>query len=197
MDPRKVPADGVPAICSACQRVFPVMPAPGHESREPGPPESARPDPAEAPPVEAPPATDADEKRESSAPPPGGDDWSPFEDLSSLATDVARSGEEGTPEVEPETAQSSLSKGMARFGRRDVKERARHLARVLVSDIIAYHPARYQESLQRGTLKEDFEAEVQKSWKEYVDQVGPQMAESTPYFNEALNEVLAKGKEVF
>jgi hypothetical protein len=68
---------------------------------------------------------------------------------------------------------------------------------VLVSDIIAYYPVRYQEALSRGSLKEDFDNEIKKSWREYVDQVGSEMAESTPYFTEALNEVLARGAQIF
>ena len=35
------------------------------------------------------------------------------------------------------------------------------------------------------------------SWDEYVDQVGKAMAESTPFFQEALNEILADGQPIF
>jgi predicted Zn finger-like uncharacterized protein len=77
-----------------------------------------------------------------------------------------------------------------RFGKRDPHERARHLARVLVSDIIAYHPDRHRDSLAAGTLEADFRDEIGKSWKEYVDQVGAEMAEGTPYFDEAVTEIL-------
>jgi hypothetical protein len=66
-----------------------------------------------------------------------------------------------------------------------------------VSDIIAYYPSRYRDSLSRGTLKGDFEEEVAKSWKEYVDQVGSDLAKSTSFFTEALNEILAKGEDIF
>jgi len=83
------------------------------------------------------------------------------------------------------------------FGRRDPNERARRLARVLVSDMIAYYPDRHRQSLQAGTLAKDFEEEIEKSWSEYVDQVGKDMADSTTYFKDALNDVLAEGREVF
>jgi predicted Zn finger-like uncharacterized protein len=83
------------------------------------------------------------------------------------------------------------------FGKRDPLEKARRLARVLVSDMITYNPDRHSQALARGTLAEDFEDEIAKSWEEYVDQVGPELAGSTPYWIEALNQVLAKGNEVF
>ena len=71
------------------------------------------------------------------------------------------------------------------------------LARVLVSDMIAYNPDRHQQALDGDTLKEDFEEEIVKSMAEYVEQVGKELAESTDYFQKALNEVLARGEQVF
>lgn len=83
------------------------------------------------------------------------------------------------------------------FGRRDPHEKASRLARVLVSDMIAYNPDRHQQALDGDTLKEDFEEEIVKSMAEYVEQVGRELAESTDYFQKALNEVLARGEQVF
>jgi LPS O-antigen subunit length determinant protein (WzzB/FepE family) len=76
-------------------------------------------------------------------------------------------------------------------------EKAQRLARVLVSDIILYNPDRHQRALDQGSLKEEFEDEIQKSWNEYVDQVGDEIANSTNFFNEAINEILAKGRDLF
>jgi predicted Zn finger-like uncharacterized protein len=83
------------------------------------------------------------------------------------------------------------------FGKRDPHEKASRLARVLVSDIITYNPERHQRALDGGTLKQDFEDEIKKSWGEYVDQVGKELAETTEYFNKALNEILARGQQIF
>jgi predicted Zn finger-like uncharacterized protein len=86
------------------------------------------------------------------------------------------------------------------FGKRDPHEKASRLARVLVSDIITYNPDRHQRAIDGGTLKTDFEDEIKKSWGEYVDQVGKEMAEGDKgrqYFNDALNEILARGQRVF
>jgi predicted Zn finger-like uncharacterized protein len=115
-------------------------------------------------------------------------------DLSNLATEALA---EVDDEADRPPERGGLSLGAARFGRRDPHDRAKRLARVLVSDIIAYYPEKHAEALLRGTVKEDFAEEVEKSRKEYVDQVGREMADSTPYFREALNEVLARGGHVY
>jgi len=83
------------------------------------------------------------------------------------------------------------------FGRRDPADKARRLARVLVSDMIMYNPERHQQALENDTLANDFEEEIKKSWKEYVEQVGEEMARETDYWTEALNDLLAKGEQVF
>jgi hypothetical protein len=83
------------------------------------------------------------------------------------------------------------------FGRRDPRDKAKRLARVLVSDIITYNPERHARALENGTLEEDFADEIRKSWAEYVEQVGAEIAEGTPYFTDALNDILARGRRVF
>ena len=75
--------------------------------------------------------------------------------------------------------------------------KARRLARALISDMVVYHPGKRQEGLRDGNLKELFEEEIKKSWEEYAEQVGRDVAESTGYFREALNEILAGGRQVF
>lgn len=83
------------------------------------------------------------------------------------------------------------------FLSRDPALRAKRLARALVSDIVAYHPARHAEGLRDGTLKTLFRDEIKKSYEEYVDQVGRDFAQSTTHFQDALNDVLAGGKKLF
>ncbi|MGK7313493.1 MAG: zinc-ribbon domain-containing protein [Candidatus Longimicrobiales bacterium M2_2A_002] len=83
------------------------------------------------------------------------------------------------------------------FGPQDPDTRARRLARALVSDIKVYHPDRWEEAVAEGTLRADFRDEILKSWGEYVEQVGEEMAKKTPYFRDALNEILARGEHVF
>jgi hypothetical protein len=83
------------------------------------------------------------------------------------------------------------------FLSQDPTQKARRLARALISDLAVYYPDRRREGLAKGTLKELFSEEIQKSWEEYTEQVGKELAESTPYFNEALNEILAGGQKIF
>ncbi|MEP7382456.1 MAG: zinc-ribbon domain-containing protein [Gemmatimonadota bacterium] len=79
----------------------------------------------------------------------------------------------------------------------DPNQKARRLARALVSDMVAYHPQKREEGARTGTLKPLFREEIKKSYEEYVEQVGREFAESTTHFQEALNDILAGGKRIF
>ena len=83
------------------------------------------------------------------------------------------------------------------FLARDPRQKARRLARALVSDMIVYQPDKRQRALADGTIKEAFAEEIKKSWEEFVDQVGKEMAESTTFFTDALNDILADGQQLF
>ncbi|MGH7631655.1 MAG: hypothetical protein ACREOF_20155, partial [Gemmatimonadales bacterium] len=83
------------------------------------------------------------------------------------------------------------------FLSQDPGSKARRLARALISDMVVYHPGKRQEGLRDGTLKQLFEDEIRKSWEEYSEQVGKDLADSTPYFRDALNEILADGQQIF
>lgn len=83
------------------------------------------------------------------------------------------------------------------FGTRDPSARAHRIARAIVSDIVAYHSKKRTESLSKGTLRQDFKDEIMKSWEEYVAQVGNDLAKSTPFFRNALNDILAAGQQIF
>jgi hypothetical protein len=79
----------------------------------------------------------------------------------------------------------------------DPNAKARRLARALVSDLVTYFPQRRDEGLRDGTLKDLFREEIKKSYEEFVEQVGREFADSTQHFQDALNEILAKGQKVF
>ncbi len=79
----------------------------------------------------------------------------------------------------------------------DPKQKARRLARALVSDLVVYHPEKRQQGLRDGTLPQLFKDEIEKSWQEYVEQVGAELAKTTSFWAEALNEILAGGNKVF
>jgi len=79
----------------------------------------------------------------------------------------------------------------------DPKQKARRLARALISDMLVYHPEKRQQGIRDGTLPQLFKDEIQKSWLEYTEQVGAELAQSTPFWTEALNEILAGGHKLF
>lgn len=83
------------------------------------------------------------------------------------------------------------------FLRADPDTRARRLARALVSDLVAYHPQKREEGLRDGSLRQLFRDDIRKSYEEYVEQVGRELAEQTRYFQDALNDILAGGRALF
>jgi hypothetical protein len=95
------------------------------------------------------------------------------------------------------TAPASTRTPINPFLANDPHAKARRLARALVSDLVTYFPQKRQDGLRDGTLKQLFKDEIQKSYEEYVAQVGREFAESTPHFQEALNDLLASGQKVF
>jgi len=101
------------------------------------------------------------------------------------------------PPAPPRPATTPGSRPVNPFLSQDPALKARRLARALISDMVVYHPTKRQDGLRDGTLKELFEEEIRKSWEEYADQVGKDVADGTPYFKEALNEILAGGRQIF
>jgi len=201
VDPDKVPAAGVRARCSVCSGVFWVR-REAAEAPPPAPPPApapipvplprAEPLPAQPPfrmpapayarpgPPPAPPAA--------AAPPPG-PAVSPAPRRAPAPTVV--------PPLAPPAAATAPARPTNPFLSQDPKARARRLARALVSDIVVYHPAKRRDGLRDGSLKLLFEDEIRKSWEEYVEQVGHELADSTTFFTDALNDILADGQPVF
>jgi predicted Zn finger-like uncharacterized protein len=146
----------------------------------------------------APPETEAEES--SVAEPAAAEEVSLAEPEGEEATMAFAQPELERPAAEEpaEEAPTAPASGFT-FGKRDPKDKAKQLARVLVSDMVMYNPDRHEKALASGTLKDDFEDEIDKSWKEYIEQVGPEMAEGDgqEFWREALNDVLAKGESLF
>jgi predicted Zn finger-like uncharacterized protein len=195
VDPRKVPAGGVRARCSICRSVFEVpaaeadaaAPAAAPSTPEiaytPQPAPAAVPTPAPAPvatPAPAAAPTPVEAPRPAPAP----------------AAAPAPAPRPAAPTPAPAPA-ASAPRAPSPFGANDPAAKARRLARALVSDIVTYFPDRRDKALAEGTLKREFMEEIKKSWEEYVAQVGAETARTTPFFREALNDILAKGQQVF
>ena len=56
----------------------------------------------------------------------------------------------------------------------------------------------FQGSVEKSKMRLlQVDSSREKSWNEYVEQVGEEIANSTDFFNDALNEILAKGEKIF
>jgi predicted Zn finger-like uncharacterized protein len=137
----------------------------------------------EAPHAYEPPAAQRVDRASWTVPPPPVRAWSPEP--------------AATPTAEKSASDAGQRRPINPFLTRDPALRAKRLARALVSDIVAYHPARHAEGLRDGSLKTLFRDEIKKSYEEYVDQVGRDFAGSTTHFQDALNDVLASGRKLF
>jgi hypothetical protein len=102
----------------------------------------------------------------------------------------------GTESGSPAPAGTSLPAGLSAEDR-SKHEKARRLARVLASDIAIYNRDKRDRGIREGNLVAVLGYEIKKSWEIYKERVGSEFANSTPYFRDALNEMLAEGKKIF
>lgn len=195
VDPAKVPERGVRARCSVCAGLIAVH-RPVAGASPPTAPAPSVPAPAPTPSVEMPsapapvrmpePEAEAVEVEvEVEAPAP----MSP--------PPIAPLPPPPAPTGGPAPRSPAASRFSNPFLQQDPSARARRLARALISDLVVYHPEKRQRGLADGNLKELFGEEIRKSWEEYAEQVGEDVANTTPYFTDALNEILAEGRKLF
>ena len=173
----------------------PVMPpaaAPPKPAAPPAPPAppAAPPEPPKAAPVAPPPAPPVP------APAPVAPPAPPVVPAPAPTPPVAAPAPFAPPKPAAPAA-APTGRPLNPFLANDPATKARRLARALVSDLVVYNTARRDTSLKAGTLKEEFAEEVRKSYEEYELQVGKELAGSTSYFNDALNEILAGGQKVY
>jgi predicted Zn finger-like uncharacterized protein len=120
------------------------------------------------------------------------------DDAVAVAEDTVPAVEDAAVEEAPAEEAAPKVRGLS-FGKRDPTDKAKRLARVIVSVMTIYNADLHESALAKGTLKEDFQEEIEKSWKEYVEQVGADMGEGDgqEFWRQALNDVLAKGEQLF
>lgn len=183
VDPARVPPRGIRARCARCGGTFQIAgtSAPGASAGHGGQPSATAPAGAGTPGGSPPRQEHASAERTGAPHGSGAAEGFP--------------GQQGTPAGAGAPAGTAPQRPV--FGSRDPNARAQRIARALVSDIVAYHPERREQALAAGTLRSEFRDEIMKSWDEYVAQVGQETAKSTPYFRQALNDILAGGQPVF
>ena len=188
VDPARVPAAGIKARCSRCSNVFMLardgsvqVPAPA-----PAPAPVAAPQPA-PPPRPTPPAAPAAPAATATSTAPA---------IRPIPTTLPPMAPAATP-APVAAAPAAAPARRASFRNQDPAARAARLARALVSDIVAYNKDKVKQTSGAAALRSEFREEIRKSWEEYVEQVGLETAKGTPYFRDALNDILAKGEKVF
>lgn len=207
VDPAKIPERGVNVRCTRCAEIFRVE-RPREEAPEPVMELPEITPFGAAPAEEAAPAATQDWSMESEeAPTPQlapefqrpAETRDPFGDPAPFEQATAAEPEPAAPEPAQPAPTAEQPVQAFTFGKRDPTDKAKRLARVLVSDMIMYNAERHQNALAAGTLVQDFEDEIEKSWKEFVEQVGDDLANGPGrgFWTEALNDILAKGQKVF
>lgn len=221
VDPERVPAGGIKARCSRCSTVFQLTregvqraamagaaaPASASAPAQPAPAPVQPPAPPapSAPAMQAPPQPAAVEPAAAVSPPaprptPAPAAPAPAAAAAPTIRPIPTGPPPGTinpaPPPAPVAAPATSTKRPS-FRNQDPSARAQRLARALVSDIVAYNKDKVKQSTGAAALRTEFRDEIRKSWEEYVEQVGLDLAKSTPFFRDALNEILAKGEKVF
>jgi len=74
------------------------------------------------------------------------------------------------------------------------QERARRLARLIVSDLILYNQEKIVEGIRNDTLFELLEPELREARAYYEKSVEPEVRAETDYFNQAVVDILVKGR---
>ena len=202
VDPAKVPESGIRARCGVCGGVIPVSRVRAATQQRASGPVLAQ-DSAYAP--EATPSTVAPSAALSNSPAASSVAFSTAAarepaDAAVLGAEPTQAAPAPAPASRPTPEVAPPDRPARPFNpylSNTPELRARRLARALVSDLVAYNPQKREEGLRDGTLRQLFRDEIRKSWEEYVEQVGAHVAESTPHFQDALNDVLAGGRRVF
>jgi predicted Zn finger-like uncharacterized protein len=173
----KVPASGIRVRCPKCRFVWRLQPAVDKSVFE----ISSGTFTDEAPVVES-------QKGE----------WASLEQsISALAGHAAQPMAEEAPLPEGKSETAMRESPAADGETRKKKERSKRLARVFVSDILVYNKDKRDKGLASGELMTVLGPEIKKAWEAYKEKIGPNVVESTDYFREALNEILAEGQKVF
>jgi predicted Zn finger-like uncharacterized protein len=114
-----------------------------------------------------------------------------------VAEEPAVDSAPGEIEIGDETPSPAVEEVTESPELRKKKDRARRLARVFVSDILVYNREKRDQGLAGGDLMTLLGPEIKKSWEAYKEKVGPELVESSNYFRDALNEILADGQKIF
>ncbi len=124
--------------------------------------------------------------------------WAALEkSLHSFAERRDRSSEEERPVEEPPEEPRASATATEDPELRKRLDRSKRLARVFVSDILVYNKEKRDKALENGDLMTVFGPEIKKAWEAYKEKIGSNLPESSQFFRDALNEILADGRKIF
>jgi len=226
LDASRVPSREIRVRCPKCRAVFGIdgqraaaAPAAARAQATPRPQAAqaapARPAPAPAAPIEPTPLAQAPSARgdiqlernglADRAPAPGAEETVAPADMD---FEIERSAAPAKPHVRPSAGvgapvqptadvATAVADAPSKSKAKPADDKAKRLARALVSDILVYHRDARDQALSDGNLVQVLGQEIKKSWELYKERVTPEVANQTNYFREALNEILADGQQIF
>ena len=77
---------------------------------------------------------------------------------------------------------------------KDPHERAKRMARLIVSDLVLYNKEKIVEGIRDDTLFEVLEQELQEGKAYYEKNVDPKIRAESDYFSQAIVDILIKGR---
>jgi len=77
---------------------------------------------------------------------------------------------------------------------KDPDERAKRLAKLIVSDIIVYNQDKIDEGIKQDTVFDLLKEDIEVGRTYYEKNIDPAVAERTNYFDHALVDILIKGR---
>ena len=171
----RVPEKGIRVRCPKCRNVWRLMPAVDESVFE----VASHGFMGEAPVAES---------------PKGG--WASFDESSSAMAGSSAGPVEEEVVIKDEKAARPVEKAEDPELKKR-RDRSKRLARVFVSDILIYNKDKRDRGLTNGDLMTVLGPEIKKAWEAYKEKVGADLVESTDYFRDALNEILADGRKIF
>ncbi len=102
------------------------------------------------------------------------------------------------PQPPPQVAQKPM--GIPEMGGLSEEERAEHekakrLARLIISDIALYNPKLVDEGIKNGTFFHILEKDIKQAYKLYNERVSEQVRSKTNYLQEAFEEFISNRKK--
>ena len=107
-----------------------------------------------------------------------------------LDRQISRPPQPKTPVQPPETPQSTAASPR----QPTAHEKAKRLARLIVSDIVLYNQAAVEEGIRNNTFAELLAHEIQEARTLYAQRVSEEVRKGTSYLEEAFADLIARKK---